>query len=69
MAIKMTALAAYLGGKLLLPPGYRIEHGADVMVLRRGDGSVVAAFAAASTPPAKVVRLAERDFRACKGTW
>jgi hypothetical protein len=64
MAIKMTALAAYLGGKLLLPPGYGIEHGADVMVLRRSDGSVVAAFVAASTPPAKVVRLAERDFRA-----
>jgi hypothetical protein len=43
MTTKMSALAAYRTGKLTLPNGYAIEHGADVLLLRRGDGSVVAA--------------------------
>jgi hypothetical protein len=59
----MSALAAYRMGKLVLPYGYAIEHGADVLVLRRGDGSVVAAFSAANTPPSQVVRAAEQDLR------
>jgi hypothetical protein len=63
MTTKMSALAAYRMGKLVLPYGYAIEHGADVPLLRRGDGSVVAAFGA-NTPPSQVVRVAERDFRA-----
>jgi hypothetical protein len=53
---------------LLLPPGYQLEHGAEVMLLRRADGSVVAAFGAADTPPSRVVLHAERDFRASQGT-
>ena len=64
MTSKMSALAAYRMGKLVLPYGYAIEHGADVLLLRRGDGSVVAAFGVANTPPSQVVRAAERDFRA-----
>ena len=64
MTTKMSALAAYRTGKLTLPNGYAIEHGADVLLLRRGDGSVVAAFGAANTPPSQVMRAAERDFRA-----
>jgi hypothetical protein len=64
MATKMSALVAYRMGKLVLPYGYTIEHGANVLLLRRDDGSVVAAFGAASTPPSKVARLAEQDYRA-----
>jgi hypothetical protein len=64
---KMTALDAYQTGKMALPDGYAIEHGVSALVLRRTDGSVVAAFSAASTPPSKVVRLAEQDFHSNRG--
>ncbi len=38
------ALDAYRPDKLLLPPGYGPEYGTDTPLLRKGDGSVVAAF-------------------------
>ncbi len=38
MAEKMTALAAYPAGMLALPPGCDLEHGADVLLLRRETG-------------------------------
>lgn len=63
MGTKMSALSAYRTGKLTLPCGYDVEHGADVLLLRRDDGSVVATFVAANTPPAEVMRIAEQDFR------
>lgn len=63
MTTKMSALGAYLSGKLTLPSGYAVEHGANVLLLRRGDGSVVATFGAANTPPSAVARIAEQDFR------
>ncbi len=63
MTTKMSALGAYLTGKLTLPNGYAVEHGADVLLLRRGDGSVAAAFGAANTPPSVVARVAEQDSR------
>jgi len=58
----MTALDAYQTGKMTLPVGYAIEHGINVLVLRRTDGSVVAALNSASTPPSQVVWLAEQDL-------
>jgi hypothetical protein len=61
---KLTALAAYQAGKLHLPSGYELLYGAEVMLLRRGDGSVVAAFSAASTTPSELARTAEEDYRA-----
>ncbi len=47
-----------------LPPGYGLEHGANVLLLRRRDGSVVATFSARDMAPAKVVHTAEADYRA-----
>ena len=62
---KLTALEAYQAGRLALPPGYDLEHGAkvEVLLLRRGDGSVVAAFSAKGATPATVTRTAEEDHR------
>ena len=31
MADRMTALEAHRAGKMPLPPGYELEHGADVL--------------------------------------
>lgn len=61
---KFTALEAHHAGKLYLPPGYELEYGADVLLLRRDDGSVVAAFSARSTTPSELARTAEEDYRA-----
>ncbi len=61
----MTALlTAYLAGKTSLPAGYGLEHGADLLLLRRDDGSVVATIGARDVAPAKVARTAEADYRA-----
>jgi hypothetical protein len=46
-----------------LPPGYELEHGADVLLLRRGDGSVAATFSARGVTPAQVTKTAEEDHR------
>ena len=59
---KFTALEAYRQGKLYLVPGYELEFGADVLLLRRDDGSVVATFSARGATPAEVVRTAEADY-------
>jgi hypothetical protein len=61
VAQRLTAKDAYLEGKLALPPGYRLEYGADVLLLRRTDGSVAATFSAEGAAPAEVVRTAEGD--------
>jgi L-asparaginase/Glu-tRNA(Gln) amidotransferase subunit D len=63
MAEKATALEAHRAGWLTLPPGYELEHGADVLLLRRADGSVAATFGAGSATPAVVARTAEADHR------
>jgi hypothetical protein len=60
---KLTALEAYRAGKLHLAPGYELEHVADVLLLRRDDGSVVATFSARGATPSEVVRTAEEDYR------
>ena len=57
----MTAKDAHREGKLPLPPGYGLEHGAGALLLRRADGSVAATFGAAGTAPAEVARTAEED--------
>ena len=61
---KFTALEAHRAGRLYLPPGYELEHGADVLLLRRDGGSVVAAFSARGATPSTVARTAEEDYRA-----
>jgi hypothetical protein len=58
---KLAALEAYREGKLSLPPGYAVEHGADALLLRREKGSVVAVFSASGTSASDVVRTAWRD--------
>jgi hypothetical protein len=60
---KFTALEAHRAGKLHLAPGYELEHGADVLLLRRDDSSVVATFSVRGTTPSEVVRTAEEDYR------
>ena len=60
---RITAWSAYRTGKMPLPPGYELEYGADVLLLRREDGSTVAAFSANGVAPSEVVRLAKEDYR------
>lgn len=45
-----------------LPPGYRLQAGPDVLVLRRPDGLMVAAFVAPGVNRAEVEREAAKDF-------
>jgi hypothetical protein len=59
---KLTAEEAHREGKLSLPPSYGLEYGADVLLLRRADGSA-AAFSARGVAPSEVVRTAEEDYR------
>jgi len=51
MVKNVSALDAYREGGSPLPPGYTIEYGADVLLLRREGGSVVAAFSARGATP------------------
>ena len=62
--MKWSAWEAYREGKLRLPPGYHLELEADLLELRRPDGSLVAAFSARGAAPAEVTRTAEEDYRA-----
>jgi hypothetical protein len=62
-AKKFTALEAHRAGKLYLPPGYGLEYGAAVLLLRRDDGSVVAVFSARGATPSEVARTAEEDYK------
>jgi hypothetical protein len=64
MRERLTSWDAYLAGKMRLPPGYELEYGADVLLLRRADGSTVAALSARGVAPSKVARIAEEDYRA-----
>jgi hypothetical protein len=61
--MRMTAWVAHRANKFRLPPGYRLERDADLLELRRTDGSLVAAFSAGGASPAAVVREAEEDHR------
>ncbi len=61
MAERLTTKDAYWEGKLSLPPGYGLEHGAGALLLRRADGSVAATFSAGGVTPPEVVRTADED--------
>jgi hypothetical protein len=68
MAKNVSALDAYREGELLLPPGYVIEHGADVLLVRREGGSVVAAFSARGATAKEVKRTAWDDHKQSSNT-
>jgi hypothetical protein len=61
VAEKLTVLEAYREGKLPLPPGYTLEHGADALLLRREDGSVVAVFSVRGATSSDVARTLWHD--------
>jgi hypothetical protein len=63
MRERLVAWAAYRAGKMPLPPGYELEYGADVLLLRGADGTTVAAFSASGVAPSEVTRIAEEDYR------
>jgi hypothetical protein len=67
MVTTITALEAYRNGKLLLPPGYTVEYGADVLLLRREGGSVVAAFNAGRATCSEVEKDAWDDHKQSNG--
>jgi hypothetical protein len=48
--------------KLRLPPGYYVDKDADVLVLRRHDGSAVAAFSARGVTKELVERAAWEEY-------
>ena len=68
MAKNVSALDAYQEEQLPLPPGYTIEHGADVLLLRREGSSVVAAFSARGATSNELKRTAWDDHRQSKNT-
>ncbi len=68
MVKPVTALDAYRAGTLLLPPGYMLEHGADVLLVRREGGSVVAAFSARGATSKEVKRTAWDDHKRSSNT-
>ena len=45
-----------------LPPGYRLQMDPDELLLRRADGSTVAAFSGPGADPVEVEREATRDY-------
>jgi hypothetical protein len=64
---KLVALKAYREGKLTLPAGYTLEHGADALLLRRADGSVVAVFGVRGTTFSDVEKTAWHDHQEKSG--
>ena len=61
---KLTVLESYREGKQSLPPDYTLEHGADVLLLRGEEGSVVAVFSVRGATSSDVKRTAWHDFQA-----
>lgn len=62
--MKLAAWYAHRAGRYCLPIGYELDHDADLLHLRRDDGSLVAAFSARGVAPTEVARTAEEDYRA-----
>ncbi len=48
---------------MVLPPGYRLDIDADLLILRRADGSMAATFSALGADPAEVGKAAQEDYR------
>jgi hypothetical protein len=63
MTTKINARDAYRAVQMTLPPGYGLEYDADVLLLRRNDGSTAAIFSARGVDPSMVLRAAEDDYR------
>jgi len=59
---KLTVLEAYRAGKLSLPPSYRLEFDADMILLRGKDDRIVAAFSVSGTTPSAVTKAAWEDY-------
>ncbi len=53
--------------ELRLPPGYTLERDSDMMVLRRPDGSAVAAFSSRGATPEHVEAAAFEDAAGGQG--
>jgi hypothetical protein len=68
MVENVLALDVFRGGELPLPPGYTIEHGADVLLVRREGNTVVAAFSAGGATAQEVKRTAWDDHRRSTNT-
>jgi hypothetical protein len=68
MVKNVSALDAYREGEIPLPPGYTIEHGADVLLVRREGGTVVAAFSARGATVKEVKRTAWDDHKRSTNT-
>jgi hypothetical protein len=68
MVENVLALDAFRGGELPLPPGYTIEHGADVLLVRREGNTVVAAFSAGGATAQEVKRTAWDDHKRSTNT-
>ena len=51
------------GSPAWLPQGYRLEYGPDALILRRVDGSFVAAFSPQGATGEAVLRASEEDSR------
>jgi hypothetical protein len=45
-----------------LPPGYRLDYGADTLALRRADGSFAAVFSARAVTKEAVLQAAREDY-------
>jgi hypothetical protein len=57
----LVVLKAHKANKML-PPGYRVDHDPDVVVLRRPDGSVVSYSPIWSTNPKRLLQAAKMDL-------
>jgi hypothetical protein len=66
---KLTVLEAYRAGKLSLPPSYRLEFDADMILLRGKEDRIVAAFSVSGTTPSAVTKAAWEDYtRGCNNS-
>jgi hypothetical protein len=61
VAKKLTVPEAYREGKVSIPPGYSLEHGADALLLRRDGGSVVAVLSVRGATSSDLARTAWHD--------
>ena len=49
-------------------PGYRLDRDPELLILRRPDGSIIAAFSVRGTPPEAVEKAAWEDQRSWQGS-